>query len=679
MTTLPLKRILMVEDDPDIQAVARLSLEAVGGFTVQICSAGAEAIQVGPAFGPDLILLDVMMPGMDGPSTLRALRAIPRTATTPVIFMTAKVQPHEIAHYKELGVLDVIAKPFDPLTLPATIQSIWSNYRPVTAEDVLKELSESYKSQLPDKMSAIAAAWGHARQSGDREALSTLHRLVHTLRGSSATLGFGALGDLAYRLEQAVGPLVEQEAVPTAAQQSQIESLLAAFQLAAASSDQKATVGSRSVAVVDCGQHAGAADTRLIVLVEADQHLAHDLALQLGYFGYTVQVFGALAGLETMIGDPAPAAIVVDLESAGDIGPEAVMPAGIRRGQPTDPPLICISAHNTLEGRLRAVRAGASAYYTKPVNVGALIDKLDAFSLPATAEPYRVLIVEDDELMANYYAEILRPANVIPFVVSDPLSVMVPLADFRPDLILMDMYMPGCDGVELAAVIRQNEDYVSTPIVFLSAETDLDMQLKAMQLGGDLFLTKPIKPENLIIAVASRIERSRILHSFMARDGLTGLFNHTTVKAHLDVELARSRRHQEPLALAFLDIDHFKQVNDTYGHPTGDQVLKSIARLLQQRLRKSDIIGRYGGEEFAVILPSTDGARAIKVLDQIRARLEHIRQCSLGGEEFSVTFSCGVADLPTYADAPTLTDAADKALYEAKRSGRNQVLLAKKR
>src|SRR5262249_2620248 len=115
--TSPLKRILMVEDEPDIQAVAQLALEALGGFQVRIWGWGREGVQAAPAFAPDLILLDVMMPGMDGPSTLRALREQPRVAATPVIFMTAKVQPQEVAEYRALGVLDVIAKPFHPLTL----------------------------------------------------------------------------------------------------------------------------------------------------------------------------------------------------------------------------------------------------------------------------------------------------------------------------------------------------------------------------------------------------------------------------------------------------------------------------------------------------------------------------------------------------------------------------------
>ena len=122
-----LSRILYVEDEPDIQTVARMALEMVGGFEVRICSSGEEALREVESFGPDMILLDVMMPGLDGPGTLEALRKMPALAETPVAFMTAKVQPTEIAHYKSLGARDVIAKPFDPMTLASQVQAIWES------------------------------------------------------------------------------------------------------------------------------------------------------------------------------------------------------------------------------------------------------------------------------------------------------------------------------------------------------------------------------------------------------------------------------------------------------------------------------------------------------------------------------------------------------------------------
>lgn len=124
----PLTRVMMVEDEADIQMIARLALEVLGQFTVYMCSSGPEALIAATEFLPDLILLDVMMPGMDGPTTLTALRAAPATATIPVIFMTAKVQTHEVAHYQAIGALDVISKPFDPMALSATIRTIWERH-----------------------------------------------------------------------------------------------------------------------------------------------------------------------------------------------------------------------------------------------------------------------------------------------------------------------------------------------------------------------------------------------------------------------------------------------------------------------------------------------------------------------------------------------------------------------
>lgn len=120
-----LQKILYVEDEPDIQAVTKLALEEIGGFTLEVCSNGDEALSKATTFAPDLLLLDVMMPGMDGPTTLKALREISDISATPAIFMTAKVQPHEVQEYKDLGAIDVIAKPFDPMTLSDNLRNIW--------------------------------------------------------------------------------------------------------------------------------------------------------------------------------------------------------------------------------------------------------------------------------------------------------------------------------------------------------------------------------------------------------------------------------------------------------------------------------------------------------------------------------------------------------------------------
>ena len=241
----------------------------------------------------------------------------------------------------------------------------------------------------------------------------------------------------------------------------------------------------------------------------------------------------------------------------------------------------------------------------------------------------------------------------------------------------MDLYMPQCRGKDLAGVIRQEPAYDSVPIVFLSAEDDLIKQLDVMTIGGDDFLTKPIRPEHLVLAVYTRARRFRSLRSLMLRDSLTGLLNHTTTREHVEAELARMKREEKPLALAMLDLDHFKRINDTYGHVTGDRVLKTFSSMLRQRLRGSDIIGRTGGEEFSVALPGATQEQAFSIMDDVREAFACVRQ-EHDGVEFNVTFSCGIAMFPEHDTITDLAEAADKALYKAKNKGRNRIVIAEK-
>jgi diguanylate cyclase (GGDEF)-like protein len=199
-----------------------------------------------------------------------------------------------------------------------------------------------------------------------------------------------------------------------------------------------------------------------------------------------------------------------------------------------------------------------------------------------------------------------------------------------------------------------------------------------MQTGGDAFLTKPIEPQRLVSSVIARAERMKIIRSHMVRDSMTGLFNHTATKEHLDTAIANAQRKQEEICFAMIDVDKFKAVNDTYGHPMGDRVLIALARLIRQRVRKTDTVGRFGGEEFAVILPGCTVGEAAILLNEVRESFASL-SFQTKEEVFSCTFSCGVAALSQYGDATALNAGADEALYAAKDGGRNQVVAAKGR
>ena len=291
--------------------------------------------------------------------------------------------------------------------------------------------------------------------------------------------------------------------------------------------------------------------------------------------------------------------------------------------------------------------------------------------------PQRVLVVDDDTDLAEHYRLVLLSAGIVVEVLHRPEQIIDRLGAFRPELVLMDLYMPDYPGQELAGVIRQYDNWASLPIVYLSAETDLELQIQAVGRGADDFLTKPISDAHLVAAVRVRIDRARQLSAQISRDSLTGLLKHAAIKEMVDIEVARSQRNGTLITVAMLDIDHFKTVNDTYGHAVGDLVISSVAMLLRQRLRRSDIVGRYGGEEFAVILPECSEEDAYRLIEDIRLRFSTVH-FNHEGREFTCTLSAGLASsrkLPDHGGAELLV-AADEALYVSKRGGRNQVQTA---
>ena len=537
----------------------------------------------------------------------------------------------------------------------------------------LQALHDSYAEKLPLKLKEINQHWRiiMSEDDGSINNMKTLHRLVHSLAGSGATFGFEELSQRAHYIEQILNDWLQAKLTPAREKREGVSILLDQLsEFIVVPQSEEPTSASKSQMFSGVDEASGA----LVYLLGNDAVIAEEVVMQLRNFSYQIERYNNSDELKAAFDKKPPMLVISDIDLPDEnLTGEAVM-RQLRESYSLDFPVIFISERESFKDRLLAVRSGGEAYFVRPVNIDQLVDRLDKLVHHDEPEPYRILIVDDDSTLAKHYELLLCQAGMKVNTLSQPEKIFEVMASCNPELILMDVHMPDCTGMELAKLIRQQNAYISVPIVFLSTESDHEKQLTALHLGGDDFLTKPIKDNYLVSSVSIRVQRARQLSDLMSQDSLTGLLKHTRIKTQLATELSRSKRQRSQLIFAMIDIDHFKCINDNYGHMAGDRVIKSLSRLLQQRLRKSDSIGRYGGEEFAVVMPDTGIDYATSVVNEIRENFSEI-EFLYEGEEFSVTLSAGLSGYPMYDHAEKINKVADDALYQAKEKGRNCVVV----
>ena len=513
----------------------------------------------------------------------------------------------------------------------------------------------------------------------EQERLEDLHHRLHRITGSSGTFGLPELSIQARHLETQVKQwLNEPDLCSLADWQQWSERVMdlrgALYDTVTSTEAATEPPSTEAEAQTDDTDARSEGQTRIYIL-EDDSDLGKSLALGLRYFGYEARHFRDPDALLVSLDQTLPDAIISDvvLTPGSPTGPEFMREHCLKRAPGV--PLLFISSRDDFDSRLAAAQAGAVAYLVKPLDIPRLVDRLDQALRRHEQTPYRVLIVDDDADLAEHFRLALTGAGMQAEALTEPQQLLKVTQDLQPDLILMDISMPPYSGVDLARTLRLNEDWLGIPIVYLSAEDDLDAQMKAMDSGADDFLTKPIASHHLVAAVRARASRARQLSELMARDSLTGLINHARIKEQLGIESARALRGGSHLSVAMIDMDHFKSVNDTYGHAMGDRVIKTLAQFLRQHMRQQDSVGRYGGEEFVVILPDCSAVDAETKFNDIRERFKLI-QFESHGRSFSVTLSAGIASIGHLVDSHDLLVAADSALYAAKRGGRDRVCVA---
>ncbi|MEO1481681.1 MAG: diguanylate cyclase [Myxococcota bacterium] len=298
----------------------------------------------------------------------------------------------------------------------------------------------------------------------------------------------------------------------------------------------------------------------------------------------------------------------------------------------------------------------------------------------------RILVVDDDAANLRLVAETLDGNGYALETANDGIEAIERVKESPPDLLILDVMMPKMNGLEVCRIVKSLSTDSFIPIILVTIKGDVDSKVTGLKLGADDYLAKPYNPLELRARVASMLRikalqdkinaKRRELEALSMTDDLTGLFNHRAMQQRLRDEFMRAQRYNEPLSLLMIDVDHFKSINDQFGHLFGDYVLSNLARVIQASVREIDVCARYGGEEFMVILPQTHFTGSLSVAERVwrAAAAERFEQNDI---RHQLTISIGISFYPNknVHGVEQLIAFADEALYQAKRSGRNRICL----
>jgi diguanylate cyclase (GGDEF)-like protein len=304
--------------------------------------------------------------------------------------------------------------------------------------------------------------------------------------------------------------------------------------------------------------------------------------------------------------------------------------------------------------------------------------------LDTVSHESRVLIAEDDAITREYLSTLLKANGMQVVIAEDGHRAVAKARDAQLDLVLLDIMMPGIDGLDCCRLIKGFTQDGFLPIVLLTARNDADSRVSGLRIGADDYVSKPFDERELLARINNLLRLKRLhdqiseakerLATLAVQDELTGLYNYRYLQTRLNEEFKRAERYREPLSCVMIDVDHFKRINDRFGHDAGDRTLREVSARLLKAVREIDVVARYGGEEFLLVLPSTNFSGALSVAERVWR--------AIGSDAFAlpdsterVTASVGVAVYPS-RDIRTkdqLVKAADRALYQAKHEGRDRI------
>lgn len=413
-----------------------------------------------------------------------------------------------------------------------------------------------------------------------------------------------------------------------------------------------------------------------LLIIDDDAVLTKQIKKEGLNWGFEIEVATNLKLARKLISSHPPDVIVLDITFPGIKDDGLNLLAELAQESPSIPVLI-VTARNQLSARVQVARSGGKVFLQKPISseeiIKAVIQEVNRNQKPEA----KILIVDDDLTVLAILSNLLTPWGFEVKTSADPQQFWQDLTTTGPDLLILDIEMPSFSGIELCQVVRGDPRWSDLPVLFLSAHRDADTVHRVFAAGADDYVQKPIIGPELIARILNRLERSRMMHRFAEIDELTGVATRHKSIGDLERSLHLAERENKPFCLIVLDLDHFKQVNDRYGHEVGDYVLSLFGKRLKQFFRSEDIAARWGGEEFVLGLYGLTQDKGMERLSDFQKIWRREEFTDANNKRFGVTFSAGIAEYPNHGvTLPQLYRVADSALYRAKAMGRNRILVS---
>ena len=503
----------------------------------------------------------------------------------------------------------------------------------------LAKLQSDYIEKLPAKLNLINDVWRKLTHlSWHDEAFAIMYRLIHSLSGSGTTFGCKHVSVAAKALERYLHPLIDNNRAPTEKERAHIISLME--NITSAVNRDSAT--HKPVLLPDPVNYPlDNCSDRTIFVVDDDHYICTYLSELLSNIGYRVLVFANPSIAIKQMSQCIPDAVIMDIMfPVGDIsGIDAANDIRALSGKRV--PMIYISARSDLVARAQVVRAGGDAYFTKPLNFPQLAKCLE--NLLENTEAYKILIIDDDVELSEHNSLLLENANMKTQVVNQPVNTITHLEEFQPDLILMDLHMPAYSGLELASIIRQDENFIGLPIVFLSSESNTDYHDQAIGLGANEFLCKPIAEQCLVGTINKQVRLAREIRGKIKKiskiDPNTGLYNRNYFLEKLDVTLTLAKNSIASKSLFCIQIDNIELLTDRFGVQFLDSINQQCCSLINKQLSISDLISQFCDGQYMVLASERD-PRQIEIF--AKSLTDSVRNSPIRVDNQKISISCSI-------------------------------------